>query len=102
MSALTIGADIPTNINSVEELVAWSVLLAAYLNGGIQVLEVAGESPQPVAQFSLAKAADDTTRLIARVSVKIDPNYVNDRTKKLWEHAMEWSTAAIPSNFKAN
>jgi hypothetical protein len=102
MSALTIGTDVPTNINSLEKMILWAALTGNNIASAVEVVEVVGELPQSVAQVTISQAADDTYRASVRLSVKLDPAFMNDRTKKLWEFAQEWSSASIPAAFKAN
>ena len=102
MSTLTIGTDITTNINTLEKLAGWVILCSNNIDSGVEVVEEVGQLPQSVAQATVGQAADATYRLSGRYSIKLDPTFMSDRTKKLWEFAMDWSTASIPAAFKAN
>jgi hypothetical protein len=48
-------------------------------------------------QNSIFTAADDTLRLLIRSSIELDPDYVSDRSKKLWMFAQEFENIAIPA-----
>lgn len=102
MTTITIASSIPSNINTLEKLTAWSILASNALAGGLEVLETAGEAPISVAIASISQAADDTYRLSARLSLRLNANYMSDRSQKLWQFAEEWSSAALPAAFSAN
>lgn len=101
MSALVIGTQVPTNINTVETMVAWSGLTLAFLNPTLSVLETANNS-QRMAQAQIFQAADDTYRLLIRASIPLDAAFISDRTKKLWMFAKEASNLVIPAGYSAN
>lgn len=101
MSALAIGTQIPSNINTVETALAWSGLAFAFLNPTISVLETIN-NPQRVAQAQIFQAADNTYRLLIRATLPLDPNFISDRTKKLWMFSQEASNVIIPAAYSAN
>ena len=102
MTALNIGTDIPTNINTLERLAAWVGLALRRVNPTLAVVEVPEASPEKVAQAAVVQADDGSTRLFIRLSIKFDPAYSEDNTIKLWEHAQEFSNTELPAAFKSN
>lgn len=102
MTELTISTtDIPSNINTLERLVAWGAYTLAFVNPTLAVLETP-DRVEKVAQAAIFQAADDTYRLLVRACLPVNSNFMNDRSIKLWQHTNEISNTAIPANFKAN
>jgi hypothetical protein len=101
MTAINLAADIPNAIVTLEQLDAWVGLTIARINPSLAVLE-AENYAQFVAQSGIFSAADNSNRLLVRTSLKLDPNYISDRSKKLWMFVEEFSNVAIPAAFKVN
>lgn len=101
MSALTLGTDIPSQINTVEKLSAWCGLVLAnqYPNA------LATEGPnysERVAQagiFYIPAAGE--YRLLLRQSLLITPDYLAGGAK-MWTYAQQIGTDPIPVIFKSN
>lgn len=100
MTILTLS-QIPTNINTVEKLHAWSGLLLASVNPTRQILETENTT-EFVARYFVAIAFEGSTRLVERVSLPVDPTYVSDRTRKFWDFVQELSNTSIPASFLSN
>lgn len=101
MSPINLATQIPSNIVTLEQLHLWSGLALSYVNPTIAVLETAND-PQKALQTQLFRAADDLQYSLVRATIKMDGNYVFDRTKKLWMFAQDFSNVAIPAGFSAN
>ena len=101
MTAINLTTDIPNSIVTLEQLHAWSGLTLNRINPTLAILE-AENFAQYVVQAGIFSAADNSNRLLTRASLKLDPNYVSDRSKKLWMWTTEFSQVAIPDAFKAN
>lgn len=101
MTIINLATDIPNSIVTLEQLHAWSGLTLTRLNPTLAVLE-SDNFAQYVIQSGIFSAADNTNRLLIRGSIALDPNYVSDRSKKLWMFASEFSNVAIPAAFKEN
>lgn len=101
MTTLNIALDIPPSIVTLEQLHAWSGLTLTRINPTLAILEAENFS-QFVVQSGVFSAADNSNRLLTRASLKLDPNYVSDRSKKLWMFVDEYSNTAIPDAFKVN
>jgi hypothetical protein len=95
------GTDIPSNINTVERLVAWGGYLLAYNNPTLAVLETQVRN-EKAAQAIIFQAADDTYRLLIRACLPISQNYIIDRSIKSWMHVQELSNVIVPAGFKVN
>lgn len=99
MSALNL-ADIPPQINTVERLAAYSVLLLSRINPTLSILEVLGE---PEIRAAFAGIGTDSTgrqRLIARISLELNADYASS-PEALWLEALELSNVQIPPQFLA-
>lgn len=99
MSTLT-NAEIPT-IDTFEKLAAYVGITAAVIQPTLEALEASASDPVKVADASIIKAADGTTRLLVRLSINFDPNYATNTANPLWQNAIEWSNVAIPAAYKA-
>ena len=71
MTALVIGTDIPTNINTLEKLAAWVGLALERCNPSTKLLESPNTDPQRVAEAVLIRAEDATHRMVIRVSIPV-------------------------------
>jgi hypothetical protein len=100
MTALLLS-EIPSNINTLEKLHAWSALGLATCNPTKQILETENTT-EFTCRYFVALAYEGSTRLVDRVSIPIDPLYLSDKSKKFWEFAQEISNTALPATFKAN
>lgn len=102
MTALVISTDIPSNINTLEKLAAWSALALVRCNPTLKVLESPEAEPQRVAQAVLIRADDASHRLIVRLALTINDDYGSNSTIKFWQNAQEFSNVALPTAYKAN
>ncbi|MBR8828777.1 MAG: hypothetical protein DSM107014_12895 [Gomphosphaeria aponina SAG 52.96 = DSM 107014] len=89
----------PAGINTLERHLAYDLLLLARLNPDLRVMEQAGSTVRAV-EVVLTPADDGSIRLVARISLPIDPNYSNDITQPLYMWAQELSNVTIPGNWK--
>ncbi|NJN89363.1 MAG: glucose-6-phosphate dehydrogenase [Leptolyngbyaceae cyanobacterium SL_5_14] len=101
MTALAISTDIPSAINTVEKLHAWSALLLSNVNPQVIVVEGVGYTERAAQAGVFYVAADNKHRILTRHSIQMSPDYMNGNAK-IWQYAMELSTIAIPASFKAN
>lgn len=102
MVALNLATGLPSNINTVERLHAWSTSVLQELNPTLVRLEIANQLPELVAQRLIFPAADGNTVMVARLSLPVDPSYGSDNTKKLWMFVNEITNQALPDRFKSN
>jgi hypothetical protein len=93
---------IPSNINTLEKLHAWSTLALRAANGPKTIIEAEGFLPERVAQAPLTETPNDGLRLGTRVSIQFDPACFSDKSKKLWEFANELTVGTMPVSFTSN
>ena len=98
MTAL-IKDQIPNQIDSMEELAAWVTLWLSKVNPTRAITEALGENPQRVAESFILTADDGTQRLISRVSLELNPNWVSDTSNPIWLHAKEFENIDLTSDF---
>lgn len=101
MTAINIATDIPSNIDTLEKLAAWSGLALANINAAL----VAVEGPSYTERVSQAGVfyvqADNKYRVLVRHSIQMQPDYLAGGSK-LWTYATELSDTALPAIFKSN
>ncbi len=99
------SSDIPSGIDTLEELALWSVATLYEINKGVTYKESAGSSIDsglaPLVDFSIIESNDGTQRAIARTSFELNPSWVADNTLPLWNFAEPFSNAIIPAAYKA-
>lgn len=94
-------ADLPSAINTYEKLFAYAALALRFCNPVIGTVE-AQDVTQRTVQIGHFDAADNTRRLLIRVTLPMDPGYDSDSSKKLWAWAQEISSNAVAATFKSN
>lgn len=101
MSSLNLANQIPNSIVTLEQHAAWSILALARINPNLAVLETEARAELAV-QTGIFRAADETTRLLLRASIELDPAFSSDTSKKLWMFAREFGQTQIPASFTTN
>lgn len=101
MSALNLSTQVPNSIVTVEQNFLWSALTLGRINPSLQYLET-DTIAQYVIQNGIYTAADNSYRFLVRASIPLDPNFMTDKTKKLWMFANEFSSVQIPAAFTTN
>ncbi|MFN6484015.1 MULTISPECIES: glucose-6-phosphate dehydrogenase [unclassified Nostoc] len=101
MTTIVLATDIPSQINTLEKLHAWSGMALFNINSGLTVVEGVGYSERAAQYGNYWVAADSKTRAIVRASLAVDPTYLN-ATGKPWTFIQELSQTTLPSNFKSN
>jgi hypothetical protein len=99
---LNIATQIPTDINTVEQLAVWAILLLDDQAGLIQIKEEENLLPVYAAQAQIVRVADKTKRLIGRVSIEMEDDYDTNTSVKLWKRVKELVTTQIPINYTTN
>lgn len=102
MTTIVLSTDIPTQINTLERLAAWSIMALRRTNPTLSVIEVADQTAEKVVQSAIIQAADGKIRFVGRVSIEIDPAFAEDNTNKLWTKALEFSNTQLPAAYKVN
>lgn len=101
MTALNVSTQIPSQIQTLEQLHAWSALALFSINPALTVIEGVNYTERAAQAGNFWVAADAKTRGIYRVSLALDPNYLS-ASGKLWTFAQPLSSTALPANFSAN
>jgi hypothetical protein len=89
---------IPTGINSVERLAAYSLLLLTRLNPDLKVIETSGSTVR-VVESVIIPADDGSIRLVGRFSLPLDPDYITDTVQPLYMNIQDISNVTIPSDW---
>ena len=95
-------AQIPSDINTVEQLALWCDLVLTAVNGQSASIEAPNTVPEPIAQYNVFTAPNDGLRILSRLNIPLDPAVAADRTKKFWRFAKEMSTGTVPASYTAN
>lgn len=101
MVALALS-QIPNQINTVEKLHFWTTLVLRATYGTRSIVEAEGLLPEQMVQCPFIEAPNDGVTAICRTSIKIDPLFTTDNTKKLWQHAIASVDTTIPAAFTSN
>ena len=97
-----IREQMPSDISTVEQAIVWLFLLLDEQARGMTIKEDAGIIPTPVSQVQIVTVADNTTRIISRVSIELQEDWAVNRSVKLWRRVKEVVTTSIPSHFTTN
>ncbi len=95
-------SQIPSNIDTVEKLAVWCMMLLENQAGTMQIKEADNELPSSVAQVQVLRVADESIRVIGRLSLPISPNYATNNTVKFWQHTLPLVNTTIPTGFANN
>jgi hypothetical protein len=101
MTALTLATQIPSQIDTLEKLMAWTGLCLANINPTLEAIEGQGYSERVAQANPFFIRADNRTRLIIRASLPLDPNYLAGGSK-FWTYAQILSNTPIPQTFSQN
>ena len=101
MVAFNRTTDLPANIVTLEQLIAWSMATMNAIAPDLLISEIAGSSPELVVSCSpfpvLTDPADYHVRLIYRASIRLSNDW---NTGKIWLAAQQLSTKSIPAAYK--
>lgn len=95
------ASDIPSTINTIEALNAWTGAILNYLHFQQEIQEAPGVTEKvAVSQtFPLNNNGVYEWRLVSRSSLKINAEYQS--VGKVWRHVVPLSNASIPVDFKS-
>ncbi len=106
MTALNLSTDIPSQIDTLERLHAYTALALHNLYKGITYKEAQGTQLDsglaPLVDISFINAADGTSRMLTRSAIEVDPAYITDTSQKLWMFADELGVTVLPAAFKVD
>lgn len=92
--------DLPATVNTLEKLVAWSLLCAYKLHKNDTYTETDTTGQTPLITLQQGLAANETERLIFRVSVPLNADWATSAAK-LWTQVEVFANSAIPVSFKS-
>lgn len=101
MTAINLGTDIPSQINTVEKLAAWCSQVLATLNPTATAIEGVGYTERIVQSGVFYVAADNKYRRLIRLSLEVSPDFESGGQKP-WQYVQEISNTPIPASFKSN
>lgn len=101
MVAFNASSDLPANIVTVEQLLAWCQRVLVSTSPSLLITEVSGASPELAVSCSpfpvLTDPNDYHDRLICRASLRLVDNW---DALKLWLAVAEISTSPIPAQYR--
>ncbi len=96
-----VPANLPSSINTVEKLNAWSANILAMNVGDTRLIEEEGYQATYMATTPIAQTPGQGVRMVTRISIPMLPGY-STAAGKLWTQVGEISTAPIPAAFLTN
>lgn len=103
MAALDPTTQIPTNINSVERMNLWAILLYKKIMGNKKYEEVEGQGATVnYVETFYQQVGDGRTFAVMRVAIPLSDDYATDTTVKLWMKAADAVDAALPAAYTTN
>lgn len=100
MTAFATG-DLPATVDTVEKLAVWAGVVLNNLNADLVAIEAPGVTELVASAHPYAVTASGLYewRMITRQSIKLNSNW--QRAGKLWIHAENLSTTALPIEFRS-
>lgn len=95
-------ANLPTNIDTLEELAAWALSALYQAHGADRVLEIEGIAPVPAVEYTLINAPGGILRLVVRASFEVDKLILTDITQKPWTRVKAFpGNLPLPAGYAA-
>jgi hypothetical protein len=101
MTAINIATDIPSTINTVEQLSAWCSNVLSTLNSNVSSVEGDNYSLRSAQSGNFYIASVDKTRHVGRQSLELAPDYQVGGAKP-WSYVMELSQKPLTTAMKSN
>lgn len=101
MTALNISTDIPSGINTLEQLACWCALTLQNINPSLTAIEGVGYEERTCQAGIFYVKADNKYRMLIRQSIQVSPDHLAGGQRP-WKFATELSNTAIPAAFKSN
>jgi hypothetical protein len=104
MTTINPATETPNSIDSAEKLAAWILLLLNNLYGTLSYQELPGALLERVCDVNIIRAADGTIRLIGRVSIELNEDFMSATSQKMWTFAEGFGdgNATIPAAYKVD
>lgn len=101
MTSINLATDIPSQINTVEQLAAWCAAVLSNINPQATAIEGVGYTERVAQDGVFYVAADNKYRRLMRLSLEVSPDHVAGGMKP-WRYVTEISNTGIPASFKTN
>jgi hypothetical protein len=101
MTAINLATDIPSSINTLEQLAAWSGNCLANLNSNLNAVEGENYSQRAAQSGDFYIPNVDKRRTIIRLSMEISPDSLIGSLKP-WMYALPLSDKPLTSAMKSN
>lgn len=93
-------SQIPNDVASLEELLAWAASALFEAHGADRVLEIEGIAAVPACEYTLINAPGGDLRLVTRVSLPVAKAILTDTSKKPWKHITPFAgNLALPTGY---
>lgn len=99
MVAFNVSTDLPTNLQTVEQVAAWALSVLYALHKSDVYPELDNSPLTPIITGQKGMAADETERVIYRISLPLAADYETS-SNPLWEDVQAYSSAVVPARFK--
>lgn len=100
MTAFDKTTDLPTTVTTLEKLVCWALLVLYKLHKNDTYTETDTTGQTPLITLQQGLAADETERLIFRVSIPLNADWATSAAK-LWTQVEVIANSTIPTSFKS-
>lgn len=101
MTALNLATDIPSEINTVEQLAVWCGNCLTNLNSNLNAVEGENYSQRAAQSGEYYVAPVDKTRHISRLSIEVSQDHLIGGAKP-WKYALPLSDKPLTAAMKAN
>lgn len=101
MTAINIATQIPSQIDTLEKLHAWSAQALFAINPGLTIIEGVGYTERAAQAGNFWVAADSKTRMICRTSLEVSPDHLSAPGKP-WIFVQPLSNTPLPASFSGN
>ena len=98
MTAIDLN-QIPSGINTVEKLAAYSLSILARINPGLSVLEFPNDVQKLVQTSIFVDEQNNLPRIAQRVSLSLESDYDTDTSLPIYLKVKEISQAQLPAAF---
>lgn len=102
MTQITLGTDIPSNINSLERLAMWAIIALKRVNPTTSRAIIPNENSQDMIETAVFQGADNKYYFSGTVLIELPPDYPDDNTVKLWQKAIDIDDVQLPEALKQN
>lgn len=101
MTAINIATDVPSGIQTMEELAAWVLLSLANINPGLMSTEGVGYIERAAQAGIFFVQSENKYKFLGRVSLDVNPMHLAGG-QKTWKYMQPLSNTALPNEFKSN